>query len=377
MAIISLWEKETFYAPQDVIIAGAGLMGLWTAIELKKLQPQLSITILEKGITPMGASTRNAGFACFGSPTELLYDTEHMGVDAMLQLVEMRCKGIEKIRQHFNDNQIGFDNCGGYECLNSNFKINDLREKIVYLNSLLFPIIKQQNTFSIATDKLKTFGLQGFDVLIENKTEAALHSGKLVKVLTQKAQSLGVQILYGVEIKSWQNEGNKITIGTAQQIDFSANKLLFCTNAFTKQLFQQLKTEPARGQIIVTAPIENLQLKGTFHFDEGFYYWRNMGNRILLGGARNVAIDAEKTTNFSGSDIIQSTLENFLYTHILQQKVTIDYRWSGIMGFTEDKKPLLKAFGSNVFAAVSCNGMGVALTPVLAEEFAKMVLVNF
>lgn len=44
----SLWEKETYYSNNDVLIVGAGLMGLWTALELKKRAPKLKITIVEK-----------------------------------------------------------------------------------------------------------------------------------------------------------------------------------------------------------------------------------------------------------------------------------------------------------------------------------------
>lgn len=74
--MVSVWEKETFFAPQDIIIAGSGFVGLWSAFYLKKRNPKLKITIRDKGIIPTGASTRNAGFACFGSLTELLADEQ-------------------------------------------------------------------------------------------------------------------------------------------------------------------------------------------------------------------------------------------------------------------------------------------------------------
>ena len=94
---VSIWEKESFYAPRDVIIAGSGFVGLWCAYYLKKQIPKLSIAIIERGIIPTGASTRNAGFACFGSATELLEDTFNMGEEKMLELVEMRYMGIATV----------------------------------------------------------------------------------------------------------------------------------------------------------------------------------------------------------------------------------------------------------------------------------------
>jgi len=113
--MISIWEKETFFAPQDVIIVGSGFVGLWSALYLKKKAPKLKISILERGLIPTGASTRNAGFACFGSLSELMHDVRISGTDKMLELVELRYKGLEKIQKHFADGSVDFEISGGYE----------------------------------------------------------------------------------------------------------------------------------------------------------------------------------------------------------------------------------------------------------------------
>ena len=113
MIQLSFWEKESFFAPQDIIIVGSGFVGLWSALQLKLKNPGYKITILERGIIPTGASTRNAGFSCFGSPSELLADVATMGEDKMWQLVEMRYKGLMEIRKHFTEASIEYDGCGG------------------------------------------------------------------------------------------------------------------------------------------------------------------------------------------------------------------------------------------------------------------------
>jgi gamma-glutamylputrescine oxidase len=376
---LSIWEKETFYSPQDIIIVGAGLMGLWSALELKKRNKDLRITIVERTTTPLGASTRNAGFACFGSPTELLHNAETIGTDAMLQVVEMRCKGIEKIKSYFSAEQIGFDACGGYECINTNYRHWDvLDDKIQWLNQLLKEITGKENSFQKTPEKLATTGLMGFDTLIENATEAALHSGKLVQALTQKVQAAGVTILYGIEITGIEKQSTQITLQTNQQISLVAKQVLLNTNAFTQQLLPELDITPARGQVIVTSPIEGLAMKGTFHYDEGFYYWRNLGNRILIGGARNEAFTEEETIDLAGSEKIKLALEAFLKKHLHPSyQYNIDHHWSGIMGFTADKKPFVGKVSDHVFAAIACNGMGVALTPVVAEKVADLLLNHF
>lgn len=378
-AALSIWEKESFYAPQDILIVGGGLMGLWSALELKRTDPSLHITILERSTTPLGASTRNAGFACFGSPTELLHDASLNGTDKMLELVEMRVKGIEKIRQHFTDEQVSFEACGGYECINRQYTgWNDLDEKTDWLNQVLHAVTGSRQVFSRVDAQIANLGLQHFDALIENKTEAALHSGKLVQCLIQKAVEAGVNILYGLQVTHWES-GLVVARNTqGQERTIGAERLLFCTNAFTHKLLPEVSVTPARGQVIVTAPIHNLPMKGTFHFDEGFYYWRHLGSRILIGGARNRDFAGETTLDMEGSDTIHDALVDFLQNHLHPSiPVKVEHHWSGIMGFTDNKQPLLTETAPGVFAAIACNGMGVALTPVIAEQVAKMVTGSF
>jgi gamma-glutamylputrescine oxidase len=370
----SIWEKETFYPAQDILIVGAGLMGLWTAWELKQLQPTLKITILERNPLPSGASTRNAGFACFGSPTELIRNSETMGMDAMLELVEQRFKGISKIKTMFAAEQIGFEDCGGYETINKDYRHwSTLEDHIHELNKTLKGITGHASVFVRDEAQRSVAGLGSFDAVYANPTEAALHSGKLVQSLTSKVKDAGVQIVYGFTVEQWDADAAQVTVRNGEQC-FKAQQLAFCTNAFTPALVPAIPVEPARGQVILTSPIPNLPMKGTFHFDEGFYYWRHLGDRILLGGARNKALTEEHTTDQSGSVFIRQQLEIFLERLLPGYRYSIEAHWSGIMAFTEDGKPLLQRINERTIAAISCNGMGVALTPMIAEKLAGMLV---
>jgi len=377
--MLSIWEKESFYKPVDIIIIGCGLMGLWAAYELKSRAPGLHILILDKDPIPTGASTRNAGFACFGSPTELIHNAESMGSSAMLDIVTARFNGIKKIRQVLGDLAIGYDDCGGYECLDKGYEnFGGIHEKLLWLNELLQQVTGIPDTFQIDNKQLGLLGLSGFDSIIKTHCEGGLHSGLLVQSLMQLVKEKGVQIMMGQPIKYWEQKNGSIEVHTGTS-HFKTQKLIVATNGFTASLLPGLNIEPARGQVIVTRPIEGLKLKGTFHYDEGYYYWRNVQNRILLGGARNKAFDEENTSNLLLSETIQTELERFLIKHILKEydlplDGLIAHRWAGLMGFTQDKKPIVANVENNVWAAVCCNGMGVALSPIIAEQLAVAVL---
>lgn len=374
---ISVWEKETFFAEQDVIIIGSGFVGLWSAFYLKKKQPGLKVTIVERGLIPTGASTRNAGFATFGSLSELVWDAQTMGNDKMLEVTEMRFKGLERIQKHFGKKVLDFDLAGGYELYEEMISTGKLLDNIEYLNTLLKPITASKKTFRLADEKISGFGFGKTKHLIENKREGYLHPGKLVLALLHKVQGMGVNVLTNIEVTRFDDAGKKIELQTDKQFRLSARQLLLCTNAFTKTLLPELDVVPARGQVLLTSPIKNLPFKGTFHSDEGFYYFRNLGNRVLLGGARNKAFAEEATTDLHTTDFIQRELEKYLAEVVLphfQNQYSIERRWAGIMAFGSEKMPILKNVSENVFCAVRMSGVGVALAPIVAQEITGMMV---
>ena len=370
MQQLSIWEQETFYAPQDIVIAGAGFTGLWTALHLKEKYPGQKITIIEKGIIPSGASTRNAGFACFGSLTEIISDINLMGVQKTFELINLRYLGLKMIRQYFNASLIDYDNCGGFELLDN----DSCFEQIHTINQLLYPITHLTKTFVQQDEGIKEFGLANISHLIVNPLEGSLHSGKLIQALTQLVISKGVQILYATELKEFEESPKGVTIYTNQNIKLRTTKLVFCTNAFAKQILPDIDITPARGQVLLTEPIEGLKLNGVFHYDEGFYYFRNLGNRILLGGARNTSFETEYTFDDVTSVSIQQELENFLEKVVLPgQTPAITHRWAGIMGMGGDKFPIVKQLTDKTHCTVHLSGMGVALAPMIGRMMAEQL----
>jgi gamma-glutamylputrescine oxidase len=372
----SLWEKESFYSPSDIIIAGNGFTGLWSAYYLKKKHPRLAITIIDRGIIPTGASTRNAGFACFGSVTELIKDSAMMGEERMLWLVEMRYRGLSRIKKVFRKKDIDYINSGGYEIIpaSKDDRYSELEWQVKLLNKIVSPILDRQKIYRFADDKIKEFGLAEVGHIISNDLEGCLHPGKLCQMLLQLVQSMGVRVLSGITIDRFEENNDGITIFTNHHLKLKADQLLVCTNGFARQLLPQLQINPARGQILVTAPIPSLKLKGAFHYDEGFYYFRNVGKRLLIGGARNIAIENETTTEMEITEQIQQTLEQFVSRHILPGKqFEITDRWSGIMGMGAEKMPIIKKLSPRVFCAVKMSGMGVALAPVAADTVTDLM----
>src|SRR3954464_8647502 len=91
----SYWELKQYFKKFDLIVIGSGIVGLSTAISYKKKNKKASVLIIENRRLPSGASTKNAGFACFGSPSELLDDLDKMSEETVWQTVEMRARALQ------------------------------------------------------------------------------------------------------------------------------------------------------------------------------------------------------------------------------------------------------------------------------------------
>jgi len=372
----SYWERTAFIDNADVIIIGSGIVGLSAALHLKKQQPRLKVLVLERGFLPTGASTKNAGFACFGTVSEQFACLKHSSADEVSGLVNYKWRGLQRLRENLGDAAIDYQQHGGYELFmnDETERADECIDQLTYLNKLLKEAIGASDIYSVANAKIADFGFQCVSRMIYNPFEGQIHTGKMMRALLNKVYNLGVLVLNGCETLKIENEGNFINLTTSQG-NFKTGKVILATNAFASQLFPDLKVIPGRGQVLVTKPIPGLKLKGTYHFDEGYYYFRNIDGRVLFGGGRNLDFKAEETWEFGQTETVKNKLVAYLKEVILpDQDFEIDYWWSGIMGFGVELKPIVKQVEPDIFCAVRCNGMGVAMGSLVGEEVAELAL---
>jgi len=372
--MLSYWEKNSFIQ-YNYIVIGSGITGLSTACEIKEQQPAASVLVLERGLLPTGASTKNAGFACIGTLSEKVYDLGLMGKEQLLNLVKNRWDGLQILRNRLGDDNIAFENNGGYEIILKSGATHHLN-KLTEINALFFPLFNK-NIFSENKLLINTYGFNKnlAETVIENPLEGQLDTGLMMKCLINYAKKIGIDIITGADVCQINNNGSGIDVVTNNNIYFKCNKLAVCTNAFTGKFFPDEDIKPGRGQVICTAPLANLKIKGTFNFDEGFFYFRNHHNRIILGGGRNLDFENEQTTELGSNPKILNKLIWYLQHLIIPDtNFTIEHEWSGIMAFGKNKLPLVKLVEPNIAIAGRLNGMGVALGSKVAQDVASILL---
>ncbi|SFU17832.1 Glycine/D-amino acid oxidase [Algoriphagus locisalis] len=372
--MFSYWEKKHFLR-YDLIVVGSGFVGLSTAIHFQAKHPKANILVLERGVFPTGASTKNAGFACFGSLTEILDDFWHMTRDEVLALIERRYIGLKTIRKQFGEKKLGYAHSHGYELLDESQR--EALDQMSAVNKLLKPVFKE-DVFSLVKNASK----MGFDAqvkyIVKNKFEGELDPGMYMTSLWRLAQEVGIRILTGVSVCEIQNDEGIVLAEDAAgegSVEFKAKKIAVCTNAFTKKLWPESDIQPGRGLILLSQPLDfKIPWKGTFHMDKGYVYFRQIDGRLLLGGARNKDFESEKNTDFEVNPKIKSHLEKLAREVIFPEKnILWDMEWTGIMAFGKIKSPIIQKIGTNTVAAVRLGGMGVAIGWQVGKELSGLL----
>ncbi len=369
---LSYWEYSTWFSNIDFAVIGSGIVGLNCALSLRKKYPRSKIVVFERGTLPNGASTKNAGFVCFGSVSEILDDLKNHSEEEVVQLVSDRLEGSKLLRNILGDRQLDYKQYGGYELFTkTDFQLfEECRSKLNYVNELLLPIFSD-DAFS---EKENLFGFRNIQQkLIYNKFEGQIDSGKMMLGLLKKASQENILIINNSEITKISDNGSTVSLQINCEIETTATKVFIATNGFAKQFLSE-DIQPARAQVLITKPIDNLNIKGTFHLDKGYYYFRNIENRILFGGGRNLDFRTENTSEMELTALVQNKLEELLQTVILPDQVLeIEQRWSGIMGIGSQKKPIVKEVSKNVFCGVRLGGMGVAIGSSIGNRLARLI----
>lgn len=367
----SYWELKHYFKLYDLIVVGSGIVGLSTALSYKKQNKKAKILILERGILPNGASTKNAGFACFGSPGELLDDLDKMPEKKVWETVKMRWDGLQILRKRLKDKNMDYKPYGGFELFDTQESFDQCLHKLPYLNA---SIKKELNLHACYTDvSQKTNQFNRVKGVLFNAFEGQIDTGLMMHNLLALTHKNGIEVLNNIDVLELKDLLTAVELHTPQGI-FKAAKVVVATNGFATSLLNVDDVKPARAQVLVTKPILNLKIKGTFHFKQGYYYFRNIDNRVLFGGGRNLDFKVETTPQQGLNEKIQNHLEILLKEIILPQTpFEIDHRWSGIMGIGSEKKPIITKVSQNTLAAIRMGGMGVAIGSWVGEKAAQEI----
>lgn len=372
---LSYWEKKTYFEELDFLVIGAGIVGSSAALHLRKQYPTAKILVVERNFLPAGASTKNAGFACFGSVTELIDDFSKISENEVWETVAHRWEGLQYLRELIGDENLDLKALGSWDLIRTDedASLEKSLQYLPYLNQQIDAITGVQNVYSLDKNVKEKFGFNSIQAAFHNQLEGQIDTGKMMVKFHQLLSENGIHLLTGIEILELRSIQNQVEV-QSNIGNFNASKVAVCVNGFAQRFLPKNDILPARAQVLITKKIDNLPFKGTFHYQEGYYYFRNIHDRVLFGGGRNLDFAGETTTEIENSAMILNQLEKLLREIILPYtSFEIDYSWAGIMGVGKTKKPIIELVKPNIAVGVRMGGMGVAIGSVVGKDVAKLL----
>jgi gamma-glutamylputrescine oxidase len=368
---VSWWEKS-YWKNIDVVIAGAGITGLQVADAVKRRNPDLRVIVLDRDPLALGASSRNAGFACFGSLTEFIDDIARGGEAAALELAEKRYRGLQRLRAKMGDEAIGFQQSGSLEIFTDSHKEQEALARLDAVNLLFQEITGNKET--LRPESTAALGMRATTTGIRNVSEGLVESDKLLKALRIRAIEAGVEVYGGMEITELDRAGAELEIFAGRHA-IRTRQIVWCTNAWAGKFLPFDSHAPARGQVLVTRPVEGLTLNGAYFFNAGYTYFRTLNEqRLLLGGFRDADPESENTFSLQTGGRVWSALEAFLREVIFPgRSIEIDLAWAGTMSMGLHRAPRVERVDAQQVVCAGMSGMGVALAAEVAEDAARIV----
>jgi gamma-glutamylputrescine oxidase len=350
----------------DVVIIGGGLIGAGCAYLLSQ-RDNLKVALVESGKIAHGSSGRNGGFVLRGIQSYYNNAVKLYGRKTAAEVYRFAEENQAMIKQFVEKygNCFDYETCGSYLLACSLEELEELAESADLMRDDGFDL-----------EFLKEDPLErDFYGAMVNPLDVGINPVKLVRAL---AVASNARIFEDDTVVRIEYDG-AVSVQTASRT-LKCERALLATNAYTPLLVSWFvdKIQPARGQAMVTKPLRKRILDRLCYANYGWEYFRQLSdNRLLLGGCRQLFLNEELGYADMTTKSVQGALQSYLKDRFPDVAgVQIDYRWSGLMGFTADGLPLVGESEQipGLFFAVACNGHGLGYGLNMSKLIVEMAM---
>jgi gamma-glutamylputrescine oxidase len=375
----SLWwaSDQPTFAPLDadldvdVIIVGGGITGLTLAYTMS--EQGAVVAVLEAGRMAGEASGRNAGFL-LTIPAEPYAERIALwgrdGARAFLQIGRRTHQRIAHLADALHID-CEYRHTGSVRLTRSEEESEDTRGSLPELRHDGFPM----REIALA-DVLPPHARAGFHGAFEAPEDGVVDPVRFQHGLAAEAVRHGAHLHEGSRVTGarWQDGlWNAFANGRVVR----GRTLVIATNAYAPHLVPALKPliMPRRGQMLATAPLAVRFDPRPVYANYGYQYWRQMADgRLVIGGWRNTAFDAESGYDSSTTPNIQQQIEQGL-AELVPGGAPVEYRWAGTMGFARDGRPLVGWLDAAHHLAIAAGftGHGMGMATGCTEDLAELL----
>ncbi len=335
---VSFWqqahrEPETAY---DVVIVGGGIIGASTAYWLGRQRPSLEVALVEARTPGAGASGRNAGFILQGTAADYLSDVERYGERTARRLWHFTRENRELLASELRSSAFGWESEGSLTVAGDPEEDERLRASVSHLRAAGAPVVYLEP--EKVNRRLHATELYGGLYVTSGGVVNPL---QLVQHLVAKSGA-DVRTFQPVQQIQWGRDG--VTLDTPDR-QLWGRRAVLAVGPSLPELVPSLGrfVRPVRAQMLATAPVDASSMPVPVYSHEGEFYVRQLdGGAVLAGGGRHHHRSAEETDVDTTTPAVQATIERYLHTHYpWTQALPIRQRWSGIMGFSPDGRPVV------------------------------------
>lgn len=354
----------------DVCVIGAGFTGLGAALALA--ERGYSVAVVEQNEVGSGASGRNGGQIHHGLRRDQIYLEKKFGRSEAYLLWEIAEAAVERLDEVLKTYKIDADRQDGH--IFADHRPRYVDESHSYVDHL-------RNHY--AYDKAEKLNRDETRALVHSDDYHGgwidhggghLHPLKYVRGLARAAQKRGAEIFE--HSKAIRIEHGKHPRIVTENGEVKADWVLVAGDSLMHGLvpMADVRILPIASTIAVTKPLgkkmKNYLTSPMAVADSRFVvnYFKPLDDgRLFFGGGEsysNVHVD------HPGRLVRKAMAQIFPDLGDVQ----FDYEWSGIVGITPTRFPLIRRLAPNVLMAAGYSGQGVSLAPfagyVLAEAVA-------
>jgi gamma-glutamylputrescine oxidase len=343
--------RPAWHGRADVIVIGGGVTGCACALALAG--EGVHVRLHEAREVASGASGRNGGFALRGGAMPYDVARERLGADAAAGFWRLTEGYLERLASLAGD---AFRPVGSLRLAADIPERESLRAEYEAL---------RQDGFAAAWHESLASPLAGrYRGAIAHPTGGALHPARWVRRLGRLAAEAGADVREHSRVSS---------VG-----ELDADAVVVATDGYGQGLLPALDAAvtPTRGQVVVTDPLERLLYDRPHYARHGLDYWHQTPERrLVVGGRRDAALEAEATDDEATTDVIQRELEAFA-ADLAGEPVRVTHRWAGIWGTTRDALPLAGRVPGRdgIWAALGYSGHGNVLGLAAGDLVARAIL---
>lgn len=355
----------------DVVIVGAGLTGLRTAITLAEAGTDTIVIDAER--IGFGASGRSGG-QCNpiwrATPDALREKFGNTQADRLIQTTLSAADDLfDDIRRYKID--CGAEQNGWVQAAHTAKAargLEDLCTAWTREGAPITPLGRDETHAAV--------GSAAYDFALLHAKGGFVHPLALTRGFARTAQAAGAHLFELTPATGITRAGKRWQI-TSPKGRISAEQIVLTTNAYTDNLWPSLRQTilPMFSIALATAPLSTAQqqavLPGRRTISDtrlAIYFARyDADNRLIFGCIGS----SENAADWGGLGRLRRGL---VHVFPALKGIDIECSWGGRIGVTDDMMPRLHAPAPGVLAGLGFSGRGIAMTSVMGRCLAQKIL---